>query len=248
MGRAAEPLAGLSGAELLLVWDTAAGLPPPRRGPAILRAVVPELAVDPELLPIGACDTLLLGLRVGTFGGPLSAVADCPGCGETVDVETDTAEILAGLPQPDLAPTGPGRVEAGGLTVEFRLPTTRDVLAAAADSSPRRQLAVRCVLAVGGDGDPPAEHELPDAVLTAVADAMAAQDPAGDLQLRLECEACGAHWSTRFDVAAFLWAEIVAAGTGLLYEVDALAVRYGWSERDILAMSPARRRAYMELT
>jgi hypothetical protein len=50
------------------------------------------------------------------------------------------------------------------------------------------------------------------------------------------------------DVAAFVWAEIESEARRLLLEVDVLARRYGWSERDILDMSPIRRYQYLELT
>jgi hypothetical protein len=33
----------------------------------------------------------------------------------------------------------------------------------------------------------------------------------------------------------------------LLYDVHALASAYGWSEDEVLAVSPARRRCYLEM-
>jgi hypothetical protein len=49
------------------------------------------------------------------------------------------------------------------------------------------------------------------------------------------------------DPAEFLWAAAEAQARRLLLEVDALARAYGWREPDVLALPPARRRAYLEL-
>jgi len=50
-----------------------------------------------------------------------------------------------------------------------------------------------------------------------------------------------------FDILTYLWSEIEDWAQRLLLEVHTLALAYGWSERDILAMSPRRRRLYLEM-
>ncbi len=50
-----------------------------------------------------------------------------------------------------------------------------------------------------------------------------------------------------FDILSYLWTEIEDWAQRLLVDVHTLAVSYGWSERDILALSPRRRRMYLEL-
>ena len=50
-----------------------------------------------------------------------------------------------------------------------------------------------------------------------------------------------------FDIATVLWTELAGLARSLIEEVDALASAYGWSEREILALSGRRRRAYLEL-
>ena len=45
---------------------------------------------------------------------------------------------------------------------------------------------------------------------------------------------------------AFLWDEVDVRARRLLDEVHALAGAYGWSEQRILALSEARRRAYLD--
>jgi hypothetical protein len=48
------------------------------------------------------------------------------------------------------------------------------------------------------------------------------------------------------DVGEFFWEEIASYARGLIEDVDALASRYGWSERDILALPERRRRRYLD--
>ena len=76
---------------------------------------------------------------------------------------------------------------------------------------------------------------------------MAAADPQADVELALSCPACGHAWPAAFDIASFLWTEVDAWARVLLHEIHALASAYGWREADILALSPRRRRAYLEL-
>ena len=63
----------------------------------------------------------------------------------------------------------------------------------------------------------------------------------------LACPDCGHGWNVELDVAAFAWREIEILAERLLQHVDVLARRYGWSEQEILTLSPARRRFYLEL-
>ena len=238
MTDAARPLAGLTASELLHAWECAASVTPARRPGAILDATLPDLMCAADQLPVGARDTLLLALRIGTFGGGLSAVADCPSCTQTADVEVDVGALLAGLPAVDLTVIdSTEQLVVDGLQISFRLATTEDVLVAADAPDPRAELANRCLL-----GRIATEDQV-----RAVVDRIGLADPATDLQLRLPCPTCQQEWLAPFDVAAFVWTEVAAAAIGILAEVDVLATRYGWSEQAILEMTAARRRAYLEL-
>ena len=48
-----------------------------------------------------------------------------------------------------------------------------------------------------------------------------------------------------FDIGAFFWSEIDAWAGRILQQVHVLASAYGWSERDVLALSPVRRQLYL---
>ena len=61
------------------------------------------------------------------------------------------------------------------------------------------------------------------------------------------CAACGANFQSDLDVAAFVWTEVEAHARRVLLDVDILARAYGWTEGDVLALSEARRAAYLRL-
>ena len=95
------------------------------------------------------------------------------------------------------------------------------------------------------DGDDVPVASLPETVTEALASTMAEADPQGDVELALECPACGHAWRAGFDVASFLWAELDAWSRRTLDDVHVLASAYGWSENEILALGP-RRQHYLE--
>jgi hypothetical protein len=74
-----------------------------------------------------------------------------------------------------------------------------------------------------------------------------AADPLAQIELELACPACAAAWTAPFDIVRFLWSEVEAWAMRILDEVHVLASRYGWSETEILALSPQRRQHYREL-
>jgi hypothetical protein len=114
---------------------------------------------------------------------------------------------------------------------------------AAAESA----LLRRCVLSARSGERVLSPEELPSPVITALAARLAEVDPQADVQLSLACPACDHRWQEPFDIVTFFWREIEAWAAHLLREVHLLAMAYGWSEAEIVSMSPARRRRYLEL-
>jgi len=231
----------LADADLLALWDRCHGQPPGRRAAALLAAAEP--GADPAALPAGLRDTALLRLHARALGGRLEAVASCPACGERLEVALDAAELAAaGGP----APAGELVVRAAGHEVRFRAPTAADLAALPRDGT---ELLARCVTAGRRlrDGAAVAAGALPEPVRAAVEQAMAAADPAAELELALSCPACGHGWSEALDPAEFVWVAIETRARWLAGEVHALAGAYGWSEAEILAQRPARRRLYLEV-
>ncbi|WP_394326646.1 hypothetical protein [Streptomyces hygroscopicus] len=124
--------------------------------------------------------------------------------------------------------------------------------ASTAAARARRALLARCVVSVHRSGQPvPADRlpaaELPEPVQRRLAEAAERADPAADVTLNVACPACGAATRAELDIASYLWAELDHWARDLLLDVHLLATAYGWSEPQILALSPLRRRYYLEL-
>lgn len=238
-----------SGTELLNVWERARPFPPEARAVALLSAVLPD--APPETLadlPLGRRDALLLTLRTRLLGERMEAVAACPACGERAEFSFTTADVR--VPPPEADPGHP-TVRAEGYEVAFRLPASADLAAlrhAPDVASARRMLLARCVVEARHGEDEAGPDELPEAVVAAVAAEMSRLDPQADVRLATACPACAHTWEARFDIAAFLWTEIDAWARRTLREVHLLATAYGWSERDILSLTPWRRQVYLNMT
>jgi hypothetical protein len=108
-------------------------------------------------------------------------------------------------------------------------------------------LLERCLLAASCHGQPQSAAQLPPHVTDAIAARMEETDLPAAMHLTLSCPGCGYKWQAAFDIASFFWSEIHAWANRTLREVHTLASRYGWREREILAMSPWRRQAYLNM-
>jgi hypothetical protein len=85
------------------------------------------------------------------------------------------------------------------------------------------------------------------AVAAGVDAAMEAAAPAGAIDLLVACPDCATTNAAALDVALLLWARVEERASLLMAQVHALAAAYGWTEPDVLALSPRRRAAYLEL-
>jgi hypothetical protein len=183
-------------------------------------AVVAGAALD---LPIADAAVLELQAYVEAFGATADCVVACEACGQELDVAVPLAEL-------DTA--GGGEAAVGGLTV--RAPTTRDLL----EARDADDLLARCV--TGGVPVDPALRDAVDAAAEELAGAAA-------IVVRTSCPECGAEISAPLDPALLLWDRVTAAVPVALGEVAELALAFGWSEEQVLALTPVRRRAYLEL-
>ncbi len=231
---------------LLAAWEQGQGHGPTVRALALLAAASPEAAwEDLGALPLGERDRRLLELREGALGRRIESVARCPGCGEPLDLSLDTRDLRAGS-----AAAAEGELSENGLALRFRLPNSLDLLAAercAGVEEARRLLAERCVVEARRESGPVAAADLTEENVAALSAALAEADPGAELLLELRCPACESGWWELLDVATFVWTEVEVQARRLLREVHALARAYGWREADVLALSPRRRRLYLEM-
>ena len=220
-----------SPAELLGAWEQGLGETRARRALSVLAAARP----DQELgeLTVGERDRALLDLRSLAFGPTVTVLCDCAACGERIEATFDAGAVRTEGAVP------PSTVDVGELTV--RLPTAGDLVAAerAPDVEAARQVLLDRVLVSG--------EPVSDEAATALGERLAEADPQADVRLALVCPSCGRTWEEPFEVDALLWQELEAWAERLLEEVHTLASAYGWPERDILELSPARRATYLEL-
>jgi hypothetical protein len=253
----------LQGDSLLQAWEAGRDAAPAARALALLAAAHPrEGTASLRALTVGVRDARLLELRRAAFGPRMQARVRCPGCGEALEMEVDAGAVLSAAgEEPDAAPVH--RLERGALSVRFRLPSAGDLadVGALGDAEAARlELLRRCVAEAAREVPPsagePAEgvatvvsldvDDLSDGEVAAIAARMAELDPMAEVAFALACEACGTAWESPLDVGEFLWAEVDRAARRVLDEVHLLASAYGWTEEQVLALRPARRRAYIE--
>jgi hypothetical protein len=238
----------LSARELLDVWEAAMLQPALERPLTLLSEACPELPrAELARLSVGERNRRLLKLREWMFGTRLEGLAGCPQCGQSMEVALATADLLAG----SVAGTSGEHVaEVGEYRIGFRLPDSLDLAAAADAGNPeaaRQCLRDRCFSSAWRGEESVRVSHLPESVESAVLARMEESDPHLDIRLTLECAACQCRWQAPFEIASFLWIEIEAWARRLLREVHTLAVAHGWRESDILALSPFRRRCYLEM-
>jgi len=237
----------LSTTQLLNLWEQGLAQPLAQWALLVLAAACPETPAERLAeLSVGARDGRILTLREWAFGPHLTCLAACPACAEKLELTFRVNEIRALPPAETTALT----LTQDGYEVRFRLPNSVDVTAVTGDRDPtenRRLLFQRCLLDARRKGKTIAAEALPKPVVEAIITQMAAADPQADVQLALDCPACGHHWLAPFDIVAFFWTEINTWAYRVMHEVHLLAAAYGWSEADILALTPWRRRFYLEM-
>lgn len=237
----------LTAAELLRVWEHGTPLTPPRRALALLQAAAPEASIEQlGQLSVGQRDDLLLQVRAAAFGSQLEAIATCPHCHEQLEMSFSSDQLRA---EPAPLVEAPLALACAGHELTFRLPNNFDLVevSAASDLATAETLLLRrCILSARQGPHELNAAELPRPVIDALATRLAEADPQADLRLALACPACAHRWDETFDVVAFFWREIDAWAGRVLQDVHTLACAYGWTESEILALSPTRRRLYLE--
>ena len=234
----------LTTSELLTVWERGRTQSPLQRTLLILAAAAPTMSWDDlAALPLGQRDRWMLDVREWTFGSQMNSVARCPHCGERLQLTFSTADLRT--PSPPVA--ADLVLHVGDYTLQLRLPTSADVLAVIGyGATARRLLVQRCILGTQCNGDVVTLDEVPPDIETAIVQRLADADPQADVQLQLHCPACPGCWLAAFDIGAFFWHELETWAARIIGEVHTLAATYGWSEAEILALSPWRRQLYLE--
>jgi hypothetical protein len=225
----------LSDGVLLGIWERGRVCGPIERALIMLSAARPDIGAEGCAdLDVGARDAEILQLRQAIFGPRLQGCVRCPACGQRLEFELDATR---------LAPDAPGDREFTlDNDLRFRLPSSRDLAAVAdlpnVEATAHRLLQLCCLNAPDG-------QEWPQALLHDAEARMASLQHAADIELTFTCDACGHPWADHFDICTYFWDELEQRVERLLDDVHRLAWCYGWDEQHILAMSDARRAAYL---
>jgi hypothetical protein len=234
-------------AEILALWERGLARHPIDRALLLYAWTRPDLPSSsiPDL-PLGTINRALLTLRETCFGPSIIACIDCEHCSSRMEIALDTGQLLAGINEDDTS-TGfndtPAEFEVSSL--RFRVPCSRDLATVSGERDLKTaavKLLEQCCL------------ERPESInagfanmLTEAEAAMEELDPAADISLSICCEDCGHSWLVDFNIGTLLWDEIEVRARAVLAEVHSLARAYGWTEPEILALSPQRRAAYLDM-
>ena len=251
------PVAGAD--EALLAEER--GAPPARRVTRLLSRCVRRIGGAPvgeetvRALTVGDREALLLHLRRLTLGEAMPCVLACPEpeCGEKLDLELRVGDLL-------LPPYAEARaswetvvvVDGRRYGVRFRLPAGGDQEAAAdrldrdGAGAATALLLRHCVESVEDEAGRAVE-DWPAAVARELPARMAELDPQAEISLDLTCPACDRRFSALFDTASYFLGELAGDPARLFRQVHSLALHYHWSEPEILALTPQRRRMYLNL-
>ena len=250
----AAEVAPLPAEVALRLWEQAFGQPPWVRDDQLLSAA----GAQPTARTLGARNAALMRLHAGWFGARLELLSTCPQCGTTIEFAAD-CEALA--PQLDgVPPAAPQALEVDGHRIEFRIPDVDAVVLASTalpqsatglDPEPDPDFAERlwsvCVLSAAREGQSCSVIDLPEPVRLAVTERMEALDPGASVSFALDCPGCAARWQAPLDIGLALWRKLQDRAERLLIDVDTLARAYGWAQHEVLALSPLRRAAYLQL-
>jgi hypothetical protein len=203
---------------------------------------------DPAGLSIGERDARLLQLREWMFGSQLFNIADCPACHERVEWITTIGELLP-LNQEEKSPLLHD-INVDDYHIRFRLINSYDLIRASSDPAYRsnaKKMLSDCIIEVEKGKENVDPLALPDSVYDKLDQQIAEVDAQADIRMVLNCPKCSHTWEMPFDIVSYLWIEIDNWARRILHEVAVLASAFGWSESDILNMSPRRRQLYLEM-
>jgi hypothetical protein len=221
-------------AELLEIWERGFSQSLTARALSLSAAACPDVTAEQLwTLTIGQRDIRLIAFREALFGPDVEALASCPNCGHQLELKFSTADFqLDSQIEQDQGVT----LNVDGRVLRLRVPNSQDVLMAGS----REQLLQLCLPDANLD-------QLPAEIVETAAQKIGECDPLADIRMLISCPDCRHEWRAVFDIVSFLWSEVESWAGRVLNDVHTLASAYGWSERDILSLSPTRRQFYLDM-
>ena len=234
----------VSASELLTIWENGAGQSLLNRHLSLLATACSIPFSEAAQFSIGERDLRLLLLREWHFGHQLINVATCPKCNQKVEWEMTTHQLhlQESRPEPNLVLS----LESQGYIINYRLPNSADMMLLS-QFSHRHDLVKNCITSINGQEGKMGLSELTNEVFQELDQQMAKSDPQANIAFDLTCPACQYQWLSFFDIMNYFWAEIDRWAKRSFQEIYLLARGFGWSEEEILALSPQRRQTYLNM-
>lgn len=236
---------GVNATTWLDLWDRVSRTDRRHRRRELLLASGPLTASEVDELEVGTANARLLQLHRSMFGSQLHCFTKCPKCQSELEVTVDAAALLR-------QPTSQQECRQLVLdewVVSFRLPTEGDVETARAQSdfpTAESTLVGRCVTICRRSGEEVGHSLIPRDVLDRLFAQLEDSDPLASLDFELHCARCSHAWTSCLEPDTFVWTRLNAWVHRLANDVHILANAYGWSEREIVQMSPRRRQLYLD--
>jgi hypothetical protein len=238
----------LNASELLDIWDSGRSVSPSCRSLLLLGAVYPDERESLPGLPLGEITARLLKVRARLFGSVLTCVTTCDVCKTIVETEVGIDELLGDEPTHQDGESLFHSIRQGDIAFNFRLPTISDLLEVdRVKSINAKQFARRLICGTIGNSENVEIEDLSQDMIEAMEKQISELDPLAQIELRISCPECGNRWAEPLHMIDYLWLEISHLAKRLLLEVVQLASAFGWREQEILALTPERRRSYLEL-
>lgn len=231
----------LSHADCLALWDSGQALHPLDQGLLAIQAAFPETRdEDAAGWPLGKRNRALAELRCALFGRWIRGWSTCEACGEKLEFAVDGAAI-----RDHSAPGAEVTINPGARLL--RLPNSRDLAQIASEDDPEAAASRLVKLCTVSPQHSDSATEFTEQEIELIGDMIAEADPLAEILLHFDCPVCEHSFDQPLDLCSFLWAEIEGRAKKLLVDVCTLAAGFGWSELEILTLSPLRREFYLQM-
>ena len=131
--------------------------------------------------------------------------------------------------------------------IRFRLPNSIDISVAMTLTDidkAQDELLTHCILSVEHADQNSPVNTLPKHIIETIGTRIEVLDPQAEININLQCPECSHQWDVLFDITSFLWTELNDWAERTLQLIHKLARGYGWTEKEILNLSPIRRQLY----
>ncbi len=234
--------------QLVDLWERAEEQPPWQKALTILAALDPDY--DPEQIaswPLGYRDRMLFMAHTQQFGPWIEVQGNCAHCAERIDFKFHADAVLEDDPGESVARYS--LLENNGYRIKVRPPTTQDLLAVAGHREPGKALQEQLIgeIMTAGNSQIILDRKNVAHLSEVIELHLCKVQPLSEVSINARCPECGGDTPHLFDILDHLWRRIAAEVRRLLWDVHLLARAYGWSGKEILDLSPARRRQHIAM-